>query len=173
MFSQTTEYALRAVVHLAQNVGTAQTTRQIADATHVPQGYLSKILQTLVRAQLIKSQRGLGGGFVLERTPAEITIFEIVEIIDPIPRITYCPLGLQAHGTHLCALHHRMDQAILGVLEAFRSSTLQELLDEPNRSRPLCADPDQKCGQAAGSNQDTSMGGRDELSAALEPDLEV
>lgn len=173
MFSQTTEYALRAVVHLAQNVGSAQTTRQIADATHVPQGYLSKILQTLVRAQLIKSQRGLGGGFVLERTPAEITIYEIVEIIDPIPRITYCPLGLQAHGAHLCALHQRMDQAILGVLDAFRSSTLQELLNEPNPSRPLCADPEQKCGQEVGTSQEPSLEEVDEASATSEPDLEV
>lgn len=149
MISQTTEYALRAMIHLAQNVAVPQTSRQIAESTKVPAGYLSKILQTLARAELVHSQRGLGGGFVLMREPKDITVFEVVEAIDPIPRINYCPLGLKAHGTQLCALHHRVDQAIEGVLAAFKASSLQELLDEPNPSKPLCADPDQNCGPAS------------------------
>ena len=49
MFSQTAEYALRAVACLARESGGAMTTRQIADAVRVPAGYLSKILQALAR----------------------------------------------------------------------------------------------------------------------------
>jgi DNA-binding IscR family transcriptional regulator len=49
MFSQTVEYALRAIVHLAKLPEVLQTTAQIAKATQVPAPYLSKVLQTLTR----------------------------------------------------------------------------------------------------------------------------
>ena len=60
LISQTAEYALRAVISLARDPSTAQTTRQIAASTHVPAGYLSKVLQALGRAEIVVSQRGLG-----------------------------------------------------------------------------------------------------------------
>jgi len=59
MFSQIAEYALRAVVRVASHHGRPQTTQQIAAATRVPAGYLSKVMQALGRAGLINSQRGL------------------------------------------------------------------------------------------------------------------
>ena len=62
MFSQTVEYALRAVVHLATKTPEAQTTDQIAQATRVPRAYLSKVLQGLARGGIVQSTRGLGGG---------------------------------------------------------------------------------------------------------------
>ena len=62
IISRTAEYALRAVVHLAAAEGetVSQTVGQIAAGTQVPLGYLSKVLQSLSRAGLIVSQRGLG-----------------------------------------------------------------------------------------------------------------
>src|SRR5262245_23280543 len=79
MFSQTTEYALRVMVFLAGLNGTTATTRQIAAATRVPEGYLAKILQSLGRAGLIKAQRGLHGGSVLARDPAELTVLDVID----------------------------------------------------------------------------------------------
>ncbi len=92
MFSQTVEYALRAVVHLAFNATESQTTEQIARATKVPQAYLSKVLQSLVAAGVVKSQRGIGGGMSLVKKPRELTILEVVNAVDPIQRIKTCPL---------------------------------------------------------------------------------
>src|SRR5438094_233271 len=102
MFSETVEYALRAVVHLAGSAPQAQTTEEIAKSTRVPQAYLSKVLQRLVQAGIVRSQRGLGGGMSLTKTPAELTILEVVNAVDPIRRINTCPLGLAAHGVNLC-----------------------------------------------------------------------
>lgn len=65
MISQTAEYALPAIVYFAENSGIGQTTDQIAKATQIPAAYLSKVLQQLSRAQIVQSQRGLGGGFSL------------------------------------------------------------------------------------------------------------
>lgn len=141
MFSQTVEYGLRAVVHLAYEAPAAQTTDQIAAATRVPEAYLSKVLQELCHARIVRSKRGRGGGMVLARAPAELTILEVVNALEPIGRIRECPLGLAAHGVHLCPLHRRMDNALALVEQAFRETTLAEVLAEPTRSRPLCEVP--------------------------------
>jgi Rrf2 family transcriptional regulator, nitric oxide-sensitive transcriptional repressor len=141
MFSQTVEYALRAVVHLADQAPSARTTDQIAVATLVPKAYLSKVLQGLCRGKIVQSKRGLGGGMVLTKSPSALTILDIVNAVEPIRRIRECPLGLTAHGVRLCPLHKRLDNALAMVERAFRQTTLAEILAEPTTSRPLCEFP--------------------------------
>ena len=141
MISQTVEYALRAVVYLASKAPAAQTTEQVAQATRVPRAYLSKVLQSLGRAKLVHSQRGLGGGMTLARPAEKITILEVVNAVEPIQRIRACPLGLAAHGVRLCPLHSRLDNALATVEAAFEHTTLAEILAEPTRSVPLCPFP--------------------------------
>lgn len=138
MFSQTVEYALRAVVFLANEAPQARTTDQIATATRVPKAYLSKVLQGLARHNVVHTQRGVGGGITLVKTPGELTILEVVNAVEPIERIHTCPLGLVGHGKHLCPLHRRMDDALASVEQAFQSTTLAEILAEPTSSTPLC-----------------------------------
>jgi Rrf2 family transcriptional regulator, nitric oxide-sensitive transcriptional repressor len=141
MFSQTVEYALRAVVHLADQAPAPRTTDQIATETLVPKAYLSKVLQGLCHAGIVHSRRGIGGGITLVKSPSELTILEVVNAVEPIGRIQECPLGLKAHGVHLCPLHRRLDNALAMVEEAFRRTTLAEVLAEPTTSRPLCEFP--------------------------------
>ena len=137
MISQTAEYALRAIVYLAMNSGNAFTTQQISETTKVPSAYLSKVLQSLVRARLVQSQRGLGGGFVLTKPPEAISILEVLNAVDPIQRIRTCPLGLKAHGTILCALHKRLDDATAIIEKTFADTTIAEILARPTASTPL------------------------------------
>jgi len=132
VFSQTIEYAMRAVLALAAGDGSPMTTRQIAEAMKVPQSYLSKVLQSLVRGGLVFSTRGLKGGFVLTRPAADINLLEIMEVVNPIRRIEHCPLDLEGHSSQLCPLHRRLDQAMAMVQEAFAQTTLAELLSENN-----------------------------------------
>ena len=141
MFSQTVEYALRAVVHLAHEAPASRTTAQIADATQVPRDYLTKILQGLARGGVVATQRGVGGGVTLGRDPAELTILDVVNAVEPIRRITTCPLGLKTHGVRLCPLHRRVDEAMALVEKAFGGTTLAEVLAEPSESVPLCEGP--------------------------------
>lgn len=136
MLSQSVEYALRAVVYLARE-GEPRTTAQVADATQVPAAYLSKVLQGLSRAGIVRSQRGIGGGMTLVPTPKELTILDVVSAVDPLQRIESCPLGLREHGVKLCALHRRLDNAMKSVEDAFRKSTLADVLADPNPSVPL------------------------------------
>lgn len=138
MFSQTVEYALRAVVHLAYEAPEASTTARIAEATQVPKDYLAKILQGLAREGIVKTQRGVGGGVTLAAGPDKLTILDVVTAVEPIERIRTCPLGLKTHGVRLCPLHRRLDDAMALVEEAFRATTLAEVLAEPSESVPLC-----------------------------------
>jgi Rrf2 family protein len=141
MFSQTVEYALRAVVYLARKPDVPSTTEEVADATKVPAAYLAKILQGLARAGVVRSQRGVGGGVMLARPADGVTILEVVNAVEPIKRIRTCPLGLASHGANLCPLHKRVDAALAMVEEAFGNSTLAEVLSEPSESVPLCDFP--------------------------------
>ncbi|MFM8893074.1 MAG: Rrf2 family transcriptional regulator [Planctomycetia bacterium] len=86
-------------------------------------------------------ERRAGGGFTLARMPAKLRILEIVQAVDPICRITTCPLGLAAHGKRLCPLHKRLEDALTEMEKAFAASTLAEILAEPTRSVPLCNFP--------------------------------
>ena len=141
MFSQTVEYALRAVAYLASQAPAGRTTDQIATATRVTKPYLSKVLQKLVGGGVVQSQRGVGGGMTLVKTPAELTILEVVNAVEPILRYHECPLGLKSHGMRLCPLHKRLDDAMASVEAAFRDTTLAEVLSEPSPSVPLCESP--------------------------------
>jgi Rrf2 family protein len=141
VLSQTVEYALRAVVHLASEAPAGRTTDQIAETTLVPRAYLSKVLQALRRGGVIQSQRGIGGGMTLTKPPEQLTILEVVNAVEPIQRIRTCPLGLAAHGVQLCPLHRRLDNALAMMETAFGHSTLAEVLNEPTRSKPLCPFP--------------------------------
>jgi len=141
MISQTVEYALRAATYLADQSPEPRTTEQIANVTRVPHAYLSKVLQNLARAGLVASQRGLHGGFVLAKPADRLTILEVVNAVDPIRRIRECPLGIATHGTILCPLHRRLDEALASVERAFAESTLAEILAEPAQSVPLCPVP--------------------------------
>jgi Rrf2 family transcriptional regulator, nitric oxide-sensitive transcriptional repressor len=138
MISQTAEYALRAMAQLALEPDTPQTSQQIASVTMVPLHYMSKVLQELTRAGLVHSQRGLHGGFTLMRKPEDLTIFDIVQAVDPLHRIKRCPLGIESHGETLCPLHRRLDDAMAQVEKSYRESNLAELLAEPSASKPLC-----------------------------------
>jgi len=138
VFSQTVEYALRAVVHLAMKSPEPQKTAAIAEATHVPIAYLAKVLQGLRREKIVLLRRGIGGGVSLARSPSELTILDIVNAVEPIHRIKTCPLELKSHGKRLCSLHSKMDESLKTIELSFATTTLQDLLKESNSSVPLC-----------------------------------
>jgi Rrf2 family protein len=138
MFSQTSEYALRAITHLAQHHPTPQTRHQIASATKTPVDYLAKIMRTLGRASIVNSGRGVHGGFTLARSPRLISVLDVVNAVDPLKRIHSCPLSLDAHRYNLCSLHRRLDDAVRMIEDALRNSSIADLAGGDDHIRPLC-----------------------------------
>ena len=141
MISQTAEYALRAIVYLADQDGIPCTTAQIAKTTLVPAGYLAKVMQSLSRAGVVKSQRGLNGGFTLTRSSKDLSILTVVNAVDPIRRFPECPLGIPNHGRRLCPLHHRLDEAAAVGEKTFEQTSVADLLTVPRTRKPLCRFP--------------------------------
>lgn len=137
MISQTAEYALRAVVCLASQHGKPMVTPRIAGITRVPGGYLSKVLQMLARGGIVRSQRGLHGGFVLTRSPEDLSVLDVVNAVDPLKRIETCPLDLEEHGDQLCPLHRRLDEVVLQVEKAFADHSIEDLLSTGQENTPL------------------------------------
>ena len=78
------DYASRALLSLAlhRDGRTPTSVREIADRTDLPQPYLEQILLALKGAGLVRSKRGVGGGYTLARPPEEITLAEIVRAVD-------------------------------------------------------------------------------------------
>lgn len=133
MFSQTVEYALRAMLHLASLERTAVNSETIAAQTHVPAGYLSKVMRDLVVAGLVHSFRGPHGGFALSRPPEQITILDVVNAVDPMVSTLRNPLGGPLRGK-LCTLHRRLDDAVADIERALKCTTLAQVLAEDRAS---------------------------------------
>ncbi|NJM18603.1 MAG: Rrf2 family transcriptional regulator [Richelia sp. RM2_1_2] len=78
------QYALLALLELASSYESGQPLQiqQIADAQNIPKRYLEQLLATLRRGGLIKSTRGVKGGYVLAREPRQITVLDAVSCIE-------------------------------------------------------------------------------------------
>jgi Rrf2 family protein len=140
MISQTAEYALRAAVVLGSQPDRPMTTQEIARVSRVPAGYLSKVLQALGRAGLVEARRGLRGGYVLRRALDQLTVYDVVNAVDPLRRIAHCPLRLSAHAERLCCLHQKLDDAVAMLETYFKQTTIAALLNDRTLPRPgpLC-----------------------------------
>jgi Rrf2 family protein len=136
--SLTAEYALRAVSFLAVEHDQPRTVHQIAEATQVPPDYLSKVLQELSKLGLVRSQRGLYGGFTLVREPPELTVLEVVRAVSPLHRIEDCPLHREGHGPgKLCPLHQLLDDATAYIERSFAGATIADLVEADGEIRVL------------------------------------
>ncbi len=138
MYSQTAEYALRAMSCLALHPTELVPTTTLSLQTRVPSNYLAKVLQLLAAENLIAGRRGVGGGYKLSRSPEHITLLQVINAVSPVHRIDSCPMGLPNHGPFLCPLHRKADQAAAAVIEIFEGVTLADLITDPLSSKPLC-----------------------------------
>lgn len=137
MLSKTAEYALRAIAFLGGQPGRPASADLLAEKTKVPRRYLTRVLQDLAAASLLRSKPGPGGGYELCASPQDLTILEVVNAVSPIERIRSCPLGLPSHQ-QLCPLHAELDRAYAATEKAFANVTIGQLLDSASSVVPLC-----------------------------------
>jgi len=129
------DYGLMAMKHLAeQGPAKACSAKEIADAYSIPPEALAKILQRLVKAELLRSQHGTNGGYTLARDPGTISAFEVIRAIDGPLFITSCitvrgECGQSEHCTIREPLR-RVNQSIEEVLRSISISQMKEEKDE-------------------------------------------
>lgn len=137
MLPRTADYALRVIVCLARDREQSASAEKLAEETQVPRRYLHKVLQDLVRAEMVRSRSGPGGGYVMTHAPESVSILDVVNAVAPLERIRECPLGIPGH-TELCPLHRQLDQSYAATEAAFSSVTIHDILHSSSPYLPLC-----------------------------------
>ncbi len=107
MFSRSAEYAIRAMTYLAlQPAGKLTGAREISQAEQIPMPFLWKILQNLARRKLVRSFKGVGGGYMLARPACDICIQDVLRASEDHSLTEGCVLGLPECGEEApCPLH--------------------------------------------------------------------
>ena len=130
MFTKTSISAMRALTWLgSQDSGQPQPPRAIAAALGESPSYLAKVMQSLVRAGIVRAQRGVRGGVTLARPPREVTLLAIVEACQGKILGSFCQDADDLSKT--CGFHHaaaELHQAVVGTMSRW---TLQHFLDRP------------------------------------------
>src|SRR6185503_10838648 len=107
IFSNATEYAIRGVSELASRAeGGSILLNDLVAGTNLPRDFMAKIFQKLVRAGILTSAKGRGGGFALARAAHEITLMNIVEAMEGPQTLDACVVGLELCNDHMPCPQH-------------------------------------------------------------------
>ena len=138
MISNSSKYALKAVLYLAQHTDENKKlmVKDISEAVDVPRAYLAKLLQDLSRHAIISATKGPKGGYFLTSENKQLPLFSIIEVIDGIKRIESCILGLEECNEQApCPLHHYVSTPKSVLLDTFKKMTIQNLCDDIEQNK--------------------------------------
>jgi len=144
IFSIGCEYAIRAMTYLAEHYSPGEfcLLRTVTGDHHLPQHFVGKIFQSLVRSGLLLSAKGRGGGFALQRPPSEIHLYEIVEAVDGSERLRRCVLGMERCEDHMgCPLHDQWKAIREQIEHMLRTTTLENMARNTDIRRVRAAEP--------------------------------
>jgi Rrf2 family protein len=129
IFSNATEYAIRGLSELAgRNATGSVLLDELVSGTDLPRDFLAKIFQKLVRAGLLRSAKGRGGGFALARAQHEITLMDIIEAIEGPQLMDKCVVGLARCNDAMPCSQHDLYKPIRQRLKDYlRTTTLADM----------------------------------------------
>jgi Rrf2 family protein len=131
--SQRLEYAMRAMIELAQHrdEGELIPAREIAERQQVPLRFLEQQLGTLSKADLVESFRGAGGGCRLARDPADISVADIAQAIEGDMFLMSClePSDHTCFADSQCGLQGFWADVARSVQDVFRSTSVADLAE--------------------------------------------
>jgi Rrf2 family protein len=146
------DYGVRVMVHLANAPHDERLLLPaLAEATHAPESFLSKVLQALTRAGLITSRRGQAGGFAISPHGMRANMREVIEAVDGPIRLNVCLApGRSCERKHWCPAHPVWARAQRAMLEVLESATVAELAQQAASRGPAAFDLCRTC-TAAGT----------------------
>ncbi|MGQ9661856.1 MAG: RrF2 family transcriptional regulator [Kiritimatiellia bacterium] len=129
LIKRDTDYALRALLHMAQKPHQRVSVTELSPVLRVPQPYLRRILQTLARHRVLRSCRGKGGGFILNRLPDKIPLVDIIKIFQGHFRLTPCLLrGKLCRNRPTCPVRRVILEIQASALRRLKETTIASLL---------------------------------------------
>lgn len=133
MFSTTCHYALQAMLYIAYHHSDDQNIelKIIAEKQKIPKHFLSKILQMMVKKNLLVSMKGPTGGFRLSKDPEEITLVEIVDATDGLEIFNQCGIGFKkCNDKNPCPIHKDFKKIRNQVQHLFENTSLKQMVDD-------------------------------------------
>lgn len=131
MFSKACEYGIKAAIFIAINSykGKRVSPKEIAQEIDSPQAFTAKILQILVKQNIINSVQGAHGGFEIDKQQiASIKLSQIVNAIDGDSIYKGCGLGMKkCDANHPCPVHDKFNIVMDELRKMLENTTLQEL----------------------------------------------
>lgn len=135
MFSKTCEYAIRAIIYIAQNADDDKkvSIKSIAKGIDSPEHFIAKILQELARKGMVQSIKGPHGGFYLEDSTLNKSIADIVKVMDGDKIFVNCGLGLKyCSETNPCPIHHKYKHIKKEITNMLQQATLADFKNKPD-----------------------------------------
>jgi len=129
VITRATEYAIRTVIFLAQQPpGEIVLKKDICRTQEVTPAFLTKILQPLIKAGIVSSQRGVGGGFLLACDPREITLLDLLEAEEGPLKLNHCLVekGNCLRDIH-CAAHQVWTEAQSAMIDVLKKHSIAKL----------------------------------------------
>ena len=133
MFSKTCEYAIRAMIFIAQRSrdGVKVGIKEIAAGIDSPEHFIAKILQDLSRKGLVQSTKGPNGGFYLDVKGRECPLSKIVRAVDGDQLFSGCGLGLkQCSESHPCPIHQEFKKIRTDISGMLDNARIGEFTDQ-------------------------------------------
>ncbi len=129
IYSATTEYAIRALAHMATlDTGERVLARDLAAATSIPRQFLGKILHRLARLGLLNSAKGRGGGFRFNKDPTELSVADVVAAVEGGDLSKVCVLGLdECNDSQPCPMHDQWVSFRTALMERVYAMTVADL----------------------------------------------
>lgn len=138
MFSKTCEYAIRAMIYIAQQSRNGERVgiRKIAQGIDSPEHFIAKILQELSRKKMVQSMKGPNGGFFLDKSALQISLADIVRMVDGDHLFSGCGLGLkQCSENNPCPIHFQFKKVRKEMQTMLEQSTLGEFIDQLDKKQ--------------------------------------
>jgi Rrf2 family protein len=129
IFSQTSQYALRAVYYLiTAGDDKWHLTKDVAEATKIPGPYLARVMSTLAKRGILKSRTGMGGGFRITEEGLKHNLYDVVSQFDNLDDMRDCVFGfLKCCDDGECILHEPWNNLKAGLIDLLKSRTLDDL----------------------------------------------
>lgn len=129
-------YGVKAMVDLAIHYGEAPVSiKSISQRQSISEYYLEQLFSSLRKAKLIKSIRGAQGGYVLNKLPEEITVADVIDVLEGPIEISDCVEGVVCHNVDCCATRLLWQKIKTSIEEVTNSVTLKDIVDDYNEMK--------------------------------------
>jgi len=129
LLTRNTDYGIRAICYMSKHNADMVSAAELAKALEVPGPFLRKILQVLNKEGVVRSRKGLAGGFRLAAKPQDISLIDLIEAFQGKLKINECLFKKSlCPNTRMCTLKNRIDGIEKYVMSELRSISIQDLL---------------------------------------------